>query len=77
MDGSGDPALPSAELSVTQLVLLTLQDAILAQPAGAPVAEPWGAVPWASKQLAQVSESDYINTLLKEGKCTSRRNAKE
>ena len=54
MDGSGDPALPSAELSVTQLVLLTLQDAILAQPAGAPVAEPWGAVPWASKQLAQV-----------------------
>lgn len=28
-------------------------DAILAQPAGAPVAEPWGAVPWATKQLAQ------------------------
>lgn len=48
------PAQPSAELSVTHLALLPFQDAILAQPAGAPVARSRGTVPRASKQLAQV-----------------------
>lgn len=30
------------------------QDAVLAQPARAPVAQSWGTVPWTSKQLVQV-----------------------
>ena len=54
MDGPVGPAQPSAEFSVTQLVLLFFQDAVLAQPAGAPVAQPRGTVPRATKQLAQV-----------------------
>lgn len=54
MDGPVGPAQPGAEPSVTQLVLLFFQDAVLAQPAGAPVAQPRGTVPRATKQLAQV-----------------------
>lgn len=43
------PDQPSAELSATHLALLPFQDAVLAQPAGAPVVQPWGTVLWASK----------------------------
>ncbi|KAB1265917.1 Transcription factor CP2-like protein 1 [Camelus dromedarius] len=46
-----NPVLSS--LRVTQLVLLPFQDAVLAQPTRAPVAQPWGTVPGATKQLAQ------------------------